>query len=125
MSEKHPMKIKRITGIRVECEAPSHVGIWAHLSGTPYGTAGYWDKMKRDHEEWANEFRAFLRDHRSQDMISLSIVRDESDGCTACGSDWEEDGDGCPCCCMKAVEAWYVMHPDKRPIPETEQGATP
>jgi hypothetical protein len=46
-------------------------------------------------EEKCKEFKEFLRDHRSQDMVSLSVERVKADQCSACGATWkahEEEG---------------------------------
>ncbi len=42
------------------------------------------------------EFEAFLRDHRSQDWIRLSVEIVKQDQCSECGREWDaaEDGDG-------------------------------
>jgi len=62
-------------------------------------------------EEWATklelaikEFEAFLRDHRSQDMIELLVDRTYENVCSACGDIWEEQFNEdlgvweCACC---------------------------
>lgn len=46
-----------------------------------------------DLAKWLNEqckeFVDFLRDHRSQDWIQLTVVRDENDLCSVCREAWE------------------------------------
>lgn len=37
------------------------------------------------------EFEDFLRDHRSQDMICLSVNRITKDLCSECNEEWESD----------------------------------
>ena len=58
-------------------------------------------------EEWCKEFEAFVRDHRSQDPVSLSVIREYEDQCTHCGLLWEEDEDG-PICCSKAQSEFHA-----------------
>lgn len=45
-----------------------------------------------------NEFNDFIRDHRSQDSITLNVVSSYADLCSACGDKWEtymdEESDG-------------------------------
>lgn len=59
-------------------------------------------------ERAVKEFEAFLRDHRSQDMITLDVRREYKDICSSCESPWEEDSDEsgtfCVCCGAKVVE---------------------
>jgi ribosomal protein S27AE len=45
------------------------------------------------------EFEEFLRDHRSQDIVSLTVELEKNDLCSACGEEWDatEDDDGAYC----------------------------
>lgn len=49
------------------------------------------DAEAKDLERVVKEFHTFLRDHRSQDMISLDVVRIRKDICVACSNVWESD----------------------------------
>ena len=40
-------------------------------------------------EAWAGEFNRWVRDHRSQDSVTLEVVRETSERCSACGDTWE------------------------------------
>lgn len=86
-------KVKVVVGLRVEVDPPN---LW-------------WCRTQKDREralnEWAREFEAFVRDHRSQDPISLNVIREEQDQCSYCGYEWEQDADG-PLCCDKAQAEW-------------------
>lgn len=42
-------------------------------------------------EEAAQELMDFLNDHRSQDGLSIQVVREHITVCTACGETWEPD----------------------------------
>lgn len=47
------------------------------------------------HQDWAKDFREFLRDHRSQDVQDVIVNVVMKDACSLCGNDWEvmeEDG---------------------------------
>lgn len=72
------------------------VTVEADLSGMIYR----WHSQKM--EDYAKElegavkdFETFLRDHRSQDMVQLSVNRIYADVCSVCNEKWEtqaEDG---------------------------------
>jgi len=75
----------------------------------PYGTTEYWRKIERKYDDWIKEFTDFIRDHRSQDPVILSVERVERDQCAACGREWElsydEDASKTICaCCGEEVE---------------------
>ena len=58
-------------------------------------------------EEWCSEFEDFVRDHRSQDPIRLTVERVYEMQCSHCHNEWEEDTEtGEPLCCGKAQEEW-------------------
>jgi hypothetical protein len=105
----YPSKVKRVCGIRMECEAPSHLRQYV---GKPYGSPEYYEAVSRAYEEWARELREFMRDHRSRDEISLTVVRDTEEVCAHCKLAWEIDNDGVPCCCEKAMDAFFAAKPD-------------
>lgn len=41
--------------------------------------------------DWVVDFRAFLRDHRSQDANSIDVEMEEEHQCSACLRKYEED----------------------------------
>lgn len=90
------MKTKVLVDVKLECEAPNYVGRYER---TP-------ERIARAIEDWIKEFTGFLRDHRSQDMIGLSVERIYEYRCSYCESEWEEDENGCPVCCDTAIEEW-------------------
>ncbi len=61
-------------------------------------------------ESWVNDFHDFIRDHRSQDPVSLNVEREYLDVCEFCESTWEVDDSGCPVCCGKAQDEWDLTH---------------
>lgn len=71
-----------------------------------------WDRTEEGRakalEGAVRDFEEFLRDHRSQDAVSLYVDRVYEDQCSACGEKWEpcmEDGiTSCASCCA-TVEA--------------------
>ncbi len=57
------------------------------------------EKEAKDLERAVKDFHDFLRDHRSQDMISLDVTRIYEDQCSHCREIWEQDMfDGKPGC---------------------------
>ncbi len=89
------MKQRVLVDLRIECEAPSHVGRWAKTL----------ERRAKELDNWVSEFEEFMRDHRSQDPVSLNVVRDYQDQCSFCGYEWEVDEAG-PVCCLAAQEEW-------------------
>lgn len=77
-------KIRKTTGVRIVCE-PYRLFSYPPY---PYGSEKYWDWCERQAEQWIDEFRAFLRDHRSQDANSMSCERDVEDACSFCEHKW-------------------------------------
>lgn len=51
------------------------------------------EKYAKDLEKACKDFQDFLRDHRSQDMVTLTVNREYQDICFACGCEWESDYD--------------------------------
>ena len=87
-------RVEVITGVRIECEPPTHLsrnGFWR-----PWKTEAERIEYYAKHlEDWVNEFHDFIRNHRSQDPVSLSVVREKQQCCSACRNAWEVmAGDG-------------------------------
>ena len=89
------MKQKVLVDVRVICEPPSSAARWAYTM----------EDQARKFEAWCRDFEAFVRDHRSQDPVSLSVEREYEERCSHCGRRWEEDAEG-PVCCDKAQQEW-------------------
>lgn len=47
--------------------------------------------LAKDLERACKDFHNFLRDHRSQDMVQLSVIREHKDLCSVCHNEWEVD----------------------------------
>ena len=89
-------KIKRVVNIFILCEPPKFLSYrYADL-----------EQYAKDCENWVQEFHNFIRDHRSQDPVTLNVEREYQDVCSFCGSDWETDENGCPLCCDEAIKEW-------------------
>lgn len=81
---KTARKIKRVVDVRIECEPPD-IRVWPHA----HGSAEWWASYERQLKEWVDQFHLFIRDHRSQDPVRLSVVSDYQDQCSVCGCAWE------------------------------------
>lgn len=78
------MKKKVLVDLSITCEPPSHIGRYAKTLE---------DKAKQL-EDWCKDFEWFMRDHRSQDPVSLNVERQYEEQCSYCGSAWEVDEEG-------------------------------
>lgn len=88
-TEAEPVKpVKRLVDVRIEAEPPY---------GWYYRPADLAEQAARL-EQWTEEFHGFIRDHRSQDPVSLRVERIYEDLCSGCGGEWEEDGGCCSSC---------------------------
>lgn len=91
------MKKKVLIGVKVECDPPHSVTCYCRTV----------EEQAQNLEWWAREFNAFVRDHRSQDPVDISIVRQFEDQCEHCNLVWDTDIDtGQPLCCKKAIDEW-------------------
>lgn len=97
-------KINQVKNVRVECDVPNYI---LRYNPYHYGSNEYWSYLSGKLNAWVKEFHEFIRDHRSQDPVSLSPVFDAEDVCSDCGdrwdaSVWDDEGqDGllhCNCC---------------------------
>ena len=78
-----------VVDAHVEATFP-HVDRWYGRTVEEYGTAL---------ERACKEFEEFLRDHRSQDVVRLSVERECKDICSVCEAEWDQDDDeNGPCC---------------------------
>lgn len=90
-------KINVLTDVKVEIDPPSFYGWYRRTV----------EQRAKELEEWARDFEKFVRDHRSQDPVSLSVIRIHEDQCSHCHSTWETDPvTGEPLCCTEAVREW-------------------
>jgi len=88
------MKKKILVDVKVTCELPSDVGRYCKTL----------ERKADAMEEWITDFTLFMRDHRSQDSVSLDIERIYEERCEFCEYEQEEDENGIPVCCKKAQE---------------------
>lgn len=86
-----------LVDVRLVAEPPAGVTRWARTK----------EREAELLEDWVQEFRDFLRDHRSQDPVSLEVERVKKDLCSECESEWEtfeENGKHFCASCGKEVE---------------------
>ena len=88
------MKQKVLIDVKITCDPPGYVARWHKTI----------EEQVKAIESWVKEFHDFIRDHRSQDPVSLDIERVYEDQCSFCGYRWELDENGDPACCQKAQD---------------------
>jgi hypothetical protein len=76
--------VRRLVDVRITCDKPFGVGIYAQRVCDMEGYA-------KALEVWVKEFDAFIRDHRSQDPVTLTVEREFKDVCSECGEEYEEE----------------------------------
>ena len=101
------MKEKRLIDSQVVATFPSVKRMywnWWEKKEIPKVTAE--KQYAADLKSAVSEFHDFLRDHRSQDLVSLDVDEKYQDVCSFCGAEWETSLDeaGIPICCAKAQE---------------------
>jgi hypothetical protein len=103
-------KRRVLVDLKLTIEPNAHVTRWV----IPRPGERLLEAEGRALKEWARELEEFVRDHRSQDAVTIDVVRVEQDVCDACGAEWEEDGaTGEPFCCNKAVDFWLASRAEK------------
>ena len=88
------MKQKVLIDIKVVCDPPNDVTRWDRTL----------EAKAKSLEGWCRDFESFVRDHRSQDPVGMSVEREYQEQCSYCGYEWETDDDGVPVCCQKAID---------------------
>ena len=91
-------KVKVVTDVTMELDPPSFY--WRTLA----------DK-ERLLESWAEDLEDFIRDHRSQDPVSITVKRVYEEQCSFCHRSWETFDDGEPACCEAAQNEWAAQRP--------------
>ena len=82
-------RVRILSDVRAVVEPPGYLMRYIHAPTNE-------ELMKRTAEElekWAEEFNAFLRDHRHRDDNPVSIERVFMDQCSECKCEWETDVD--------------------------------
>ena len=70
-----------VTDAHVEADFPHICGQWYRYQSA--------EEHAQRLESACKEFVEFLRDHRSQDMVCLEVVRVVKDVCSNCNCEWE------------------------------------
>lgn len=76
-------KAKMLENVLIDAHVEADLGglIWFH-NRDPV-------RYARDLERAIKDFHDFLRDHRSQDMVRLSVVEERKNLCSVCKREWE------------------------------------
>ena len=88
------MKKKMLVDVTISCDPPRIWGI----------NRMDMEQVAKEYESWVKDFHEFIRDHRSQDPVDINVEREYQDVCSFCDYEWEEDENGCPCCCDEAIK---------------------
>lgn len=86
MADDTTTKRRVMTDVRVEADFSQGLR-WMRFASQ--------EAKAKELEGLVKDFHDFLRDHRSQDMVSLNVERIYGEECSACGREWEsaeEDG---------------------------------
>ena len=82
---KQGRPVTRLVDLRIVVDPPMASTYWRRTE----------EQRIRELEAWARELEEFVRDHRSQDPISLTVERETETVCDQCSRKWEtytEDG---------------------------------
>lgn len=74
-----------VKDVTIELDPPSYVGRYCRTQS----------ERAEEYESWAKELQDFIRDHRSQYAVHLTVKRVKETVCSSCGYPWEvceEDG---------------------------------
>lgn len=85
-TEKKAKKLHILQDVTVEADLSGMLSRWYSQKTEDYA---------KQLERAVKDFETFLRDHRSQDMVRLSVNRIFADVCSICNEKWEtqtEDG---------------------------------
>lgn len=97
---KMATKVAVLVDLRVELEPPPYLLRWPWCPSR--------EREAEILESWARELEEFIRDHRSQDAVSISVERVVQEQCSVCGCPWEvavdEDSEA-PYCAGCGAEA--------------------
>jgi len=91
------MKKKVLVDVKIECDPPP-----SYWRRTPEEYAKYL-------QNWVDDFHEFIRDHRSQDPVTLHVEKVYQNQCSFCTSEWEVDENGIPVCCHAAIDEYEQM----------------
>lgn len=95
-------KITITTDVRIACDPPHHIYQMMRYSRLELNSEEWWAEYAKKMNGWVSEFESFIRDHRSQDPVNLSVERVREDVCSSCLNKWEpttdEDGTHCAHC---------------------------
>lgn len=79
-----------VTDVRVVAEFPYITKWW----NTPGGLPEVMKRYAKELQGEVSDFEDFIKDHRSQDGLRLSVENVTQLSCSACFEEWEEDEDG-------------------------------
>ena len=85
-------KLTIVSDVHVRIEPSTYVSrVWPYEQREGESVV---EARARKYDAWASELKAFFRDHRSQDVNDIEVVREHEDVCSACGRKWEVSTEG-------------------------------
>ncbi len=79
--------VERVVCVKIEIDPPARCGQYIpHKSGSPEWYEAYEKALKH----WSAHLVEFIRDHRSQDPLQISVSKEKEEFCSECGKSWEE-----------------------------------
>ncbi|MFA5379311.1 MAG: hypothetical protein WC455_26380 [Dehalococcoidia bacterium] len=104
------MKKRTMVDVKITCDPPR---CWRHCPTM--------EELAKFYEEWVRDFHSFIRDHRSQDPVTLDVEREYKDLCSFCGFEWDVDENGCPLCCDEAIAECEKEQKKSSVMPEKKE----
>ena len=93
--KKLATKVRILKKARIVADPPGYLGRWCRNE----------EERAKEMLSWCKDFNEFIRDHRSQDAVHLSVERVEPNCCSACKAEWETyDEDGKTFCASCGTE---------------------
>lgn len=85
-------KLTVVSDAHVRIEPSSYVSrVWPYEKREDESAV---EARARKYDAWAKDLKEFFRDHRSQDVNFIEVVREYEDVCSACGRRWEVSTEG-------------------------------
>lgn len=108
------MKKNVLVDVAITCDPPT---IWGMNRKSM-------EDIAQEYESWVQDFHWFIRDHRSQDPVTLNVERQYQDVCSFCECEWEVDENGMPVCCGEAMDEWDAARKTKEAQAQHTTNAT-
>jgi hypothetical protein len=96
---------KRMVGAYIKATFPKP---WYHQYKNKPDTPEYFKEVEKEMINDILFFEEFIRDHRSQDLVQMEVVREYKNYCQFCGYEFPDNFEGIADCCDEVLEAQKV-----------------